>query len=163
MLTDPEPRGPKYGSSGSRSATLMCTISYVDLIKNLINTSTSKIEYLRFSGPLTVAEYMREVLTSPLQARKKKLYELSPRLANWTCPIQFCGPGSGAFLPLYPGSGMDKYQDSNPGWTTQIIFPRVWKQFFGLKYLTPSMWIRDPGFKKFGAGINLLNPQHWPH
>ncbi len=45
---------------------------------------------------------------------------------------QYCGSGSGAFLT--PGSGIKdpgwvKSQDSDPGWTTRIIFPR--NHFFG--------------------------------
>jgi hypothetical protein len=32
---------------------------------------------------------------------------------------------------------------------------------FGLKYLNSLMRIRDPGWKKFGSGINLPDPQHW--
>jgi hypothetical protein len=57
-----------------------------------------------------------------------------------------------------PGSG--------PGWTTRIIFPRDYKQFFGLKYLNSLMRIRDgensdTGWKKFCFGINIPDPQHW--
>ncbi len=67
---------------------------------------------------------------------------------------QCCGSGiwdSVPFWPLDPRSGMGKNQDPDPGWTTRIKFPRAYKQFFGLKYLN-SLWIRDPGWKKFGCG-----------
>jgi hypothetical protein len=43
--------------------------------------------------------------------------------------------------------------DPGPGFTTRIIFPRAYKQFFGLKYLNTLMRIRDQGWKKFGFGI----------
>jgi hypothetical protein len=36
--------------------------------------------------------------------------------------------------------------------TKRIIFPRAWKQFFGLKYLN-SLWIRNPGWPIFGTDI----------
>jgi hypothetical protein len=47
------------------------------------------------------------------------------------------------------------------------------KNNFGLKYLTSLMWIRDPGWEKFGSGIrdrknsdpvswvNILDQQRW--
>jgi hypothetical protein len=72
-------------------------------------------------------------------------------------------PGSSAFLTL--GSKIrDPWwvKNPDPGWTlTWIIFPRASKQFFGLKYLNSSMWIRDG--KKFGYVINIPNPQHCFH
>jgi hypothetical protein len=34
--------------------------------------------------------------------------------------------------------------------------------FFELKYLNSSMRIRDPGWKKFGAGIKVPDPGHCP-
>jgi hypothetical protein len=46
---------------------------------------------------------------------------------------------------------MGKNQDLDPGLTTQIIFPRAQKQFFGLKFLNSLMRIRDPRWKKFGS------------
>jgi hypothetical protein len=76
-------------------------------------------------------------------------------------PIWPLDPGSGAFLT--PGSGIRflfdpgircffdpwirdpgwvKSQDPDPGWTCRIIFPRSWKQFFGLKYFSSLMRIR---------------------
>ncbi len=51
---------------------------------------------------------------------------------------------------------------------SQIIFPRAWKQFFGLK-ITSILWcgsgIRNlfepgSGLEKFGSGINIPDPQH---
>ncbi len=64
------------------------------------------------------------------------------------------------FWPLDPGSGMGKNMDPDPGWTSQIIIPRAQKPFFGLKYLNSLMGIRDPGWKKFGSGISIPDPQH---
>jgi hypothetical protein len=42
-------------------------------------------------------------------------------------------PGSRAFLTLDPE--LVKNQDPDPGLTSQIIFSRAWKQFFGSKIL----------------------------
>ncbi len=65
------------------------------------------------------------------------------------------------FWSLDPG--WVKNQDPDPVWATQIIFLRAYKQFFGLKYLNFLMGIRDgknldPGWKKFGSGINIPDP-----
>ncbi len=77
----------------------------------------------------------------------------------------------------------------DPGWTSQIIFPRVWKLFLGLKRVPESFWMNIPdyfyesletfsrvkkrvpgiflvldpgsGMKKFGSGITFPGPQHW--
>ncbi len=76
---------------------------------------------------------------------------------------------SGAFMT--PGSGMGKkirtrIRDPDPWWTTRIIFPSELRHnFFGLKYLNSLMRIRDgknsdPGWKKFGFGTNIPDPQH---
>ena len=46
-----------------------------------------------------------------------------------------------------------RIRNPDPGWTTRIIVPRAKKLFFGLKYLNSFMWIRDPGWKKFGNEI----------
>ncbi len=64
--------------------------------------------------------------------------------------------------------------DPDPGWVKitirirvePVIFPRAKKQFFGLKYLNSLMQIRDgknsdPGWQKFGFGINIPDPQNW--
>jgi hypothetical protein len=77
---------------------------------------------------------------------------------------QCCGYGSGIrclFLHLDPGSGMGK--NSGSGSEIRIrdkqprsYFPIAEKQFFGLKYLNSFMWIRDPGWKKFGSGIKKI-------
>ncbi len=60
----------------------------------------------------------------------------------------------------------------DPGWTSQITFSIVYKQFFGLKIhkcfdadADPGSflpWIRDPGWENSdpGAGINIPDPQH---
>jgi len=39
-------------------------------------------------------------------------------------------------------------------------FRELRNQFFGLKHLNYLMWIRDPGWKTFGSGINIPDPQH---
>ncbi len=72
-------------------------------------------------------------------------------------------PGTGVFQTPRFGKGK-KNQDPYLGWTSRIIFPRAWKQFFGLKYLNSLMrfrdpeslwpWIRDLGWKK----IRIRNP-----
>ncbi len=62
---------------------------------------------------------------------------------------------------LTPGCGMGKNQDPDLRWTTQIIFPRVYKEFFGWKYLNSLMRIRDGKFFDPGSGINLTDPQRW--
>ncbi len=55
------------------------------------------------------------------------------------------------FLPLDPGSGMGKTKKSR----SRIIFPRAWKQFFGLKVLQFFDAFPDPGWKNLGSGINI--------
>jgi hypothetical protein len=47
-----------------------------------------------------------------------------------------------------PGTGI-RIRDEQPG----SYFRELKKQFFGLKYLNSLMWILDPGWKKFGSGI----------
>jgi hypothetical protein len=57
----------------------------------------------------------------------------------------------------------------DPGVTTQIIFSRAWKPFFGIKILKffdgdpgsgmKRIRIRDPGWKKLVSGINIPDPQ----
>jgi hypothetical protein len=49
------------------------------------------------------------------------------------------------------GSGMN-----NPGHISESL-----ETTFGLKYLNSFMRIRDPGWKKFGSGMNIPDPQHW--
>ncbi len=86
--------------------------------------------------------------------------------------MQCRGSGSGIwesvpFWPLDPGSGMGK--NSDPGWTPGSYFRELWNHFFGLTYLNSLMRVRNPGWKtlgsvmvKFGSGINIPDPQHWP-
>ncbi len=97
----------------------------------------------------------------------------STRLAFFSVADPNTNPGFGAFL--IPGSGIPgkgkKNQDPDPGWRTQIIlyFHEPRNHFFGLKYLSSFMRIRDgknsdPGWKKIsdqGTGINIPDPQHW--
>jgi hypothetical protein len=66
-----------------------------------------------------------------------------------------------------PGSGMGKkirIRIRDPGWTNQIIIPRDQKTVFGVKirYLNSLVWIRDPGWKKFGSGMEkcLIRGKH---
>jgi hypothetical protein len=70
-----------------------------------------------------------------------------------------------------------KNQDPDPasgsGMNNPDHIPESLETIFGLKYLNSLMWIRDPGWKKFGSGIqdpgwkkfgsgiNILEPQHW--
>jgi hypothetical protein len=66
------------------------------------------------------------------------------------------------FFNADPGSGMEKFriQDGKIRiWDPRIIFPRPWKQFFGLKYL--NSFDVDPGWKNSdpGSGINIRDPQ----
>jgi hypothetical protein len=55
-----------------------------------------------------------------------------------------------------PGSGSGM---NNP-WII-LYFRELRNQFYGLKYLHYLMRIRDPGWKTFGSGINIPDPQHW--
>ncbi len=65
-------------------------------------------------------------------------------------------PKSGSFLnPLIRDPGWVKQiriwiRDPDPGWTTWIIFPIAWKQFFGL---TLKFFDADPGWNIFGSGM----------
>jgi hypothetical protein len=83
--------------------------------------------------------------------------------------FQCCGSGIRCLFDLLiQDLGWVKKQDSDPGWTTRIIFPRPEKPIFwvkNLKNLNYLMRIRDPGWKKFGSGsgINIMDPQHWYH
>jgi hypothetical protein len=78
------------------------------------------------------------------------------------------------FWPLDPGSGMGKksgsairIRDKQPG----SYFRELRSHCFGLKYLNCLMQIRDPGWSKFGSGVEKIriqdkhpDPQHcWPH
>ncbi len=69
--------------------------------------------------------------------------------------FQCCGSGTRClFTPWIwdPGWVKIRIRDPDPGWTTQIIFPRAYKQFFGLKYLNFLM-------RRSGSGIrNLFDP-----
>jgi hypothetical protein len=68
-------------------------------------------------------------------------------------------PGSGAFLT--PGSRIwdGKKSGSGSGMNTPqpgSYFREFKKQFLGLKYLNSFMWIQDPGWKKFGSGMEKI-------
>jgi hypothetical protein len=56
-----------------------------------------------------------------------------------------------------------------PGWIKKIrirdeqlglYFRELRNNFFGLKYLNSLMRIAEPGWKKFGSGIKIPDPQH---
>jgi hypothetical protein len=61
-------------------------------------------------------------------------------------------PGSGANF-LTPGSWI---RDEQSGGS---YFREISNQFFGLKF--PKLFDADPGWEKFGSGINIPDPQHW--
>jgi hypothetical protein len=42
----------------------------------------------------------------------------------------------------------------------ESYFRELRNYYFGLKYLNSLMRIREPGWKKFGSGINIQDPQH---
>jgi hypothetical protein len=69
-------------------------------------------------------------------------------------------PGSGAFLTPDSGSGMGKNQDPDRGSRSGMNNPdhvsESLETIFGLKYLYSLMRIRDPGWKKFGSGIEQI-------
>ncbi len=80
------------------------------------------------------------------QRRRVNIFAESERAR----PNQRCGSGIRCLFD--PQNGTKK---PDPKWTNRIIFPRAWKQFFGLLYLNSLMRIRDrknldPGWKKFG-------------
>ncbi len=69
---------------------------------------------------------------------------------------KFSVPDPGPFWPLDPG--WVKNQDTDPGWTSRIIFPR--------SDADPGPGILltlDPGWKNSDtwSGINIPDPQHW--
>jgi hypothetical protein len=45
-----------------------------------------------------------------------------------------------------------RIRDEEPG----SYFRELKKRYFGLKYLNSLMWIRDPGWKKFGSGMEKI-------
>jgi hypothetical protein len=68
------------------------------------------------------------------------------------------------FDPLIRDPGWVKSQDPDPGSgmnNPDHISESLEPIFFGLKYLKTLMRIRDPGWKKFGSGINIPDQQHW--
>ncbi len=65
------------------------------------------------------------------------------------------------FWLLDPGSGMSKKSGSGSGINNPDHISERLETIFELNYLNSLMWIRDPGWKKFGSGINIPDPQHW--
>ncbi len=73
--------------------------------------------------------------------------------------IRIRDSGSGTFLS--PGSGMGKKSGSVSGMNDQNHISESLETLFWVKILKNSlMRIRDPGWKKFGSGINIPDPQH---
>ncbi len=75
-------------------------------------------------------------------------------------PASQCS-GSGIrclFDPWIRDPGWEKNQDQDPGWTTYF---RELRNNFWVKILNSLMRIRDPGWKKFGYGIDIPDPQYW--
>jgi hypothetical protein len=81
------------------------------------------------------------------------------------CSVADPDPRSGASLA--PGSGFRclfgpkkhiriRIRDEQPG----SYFRELRNNFLGFKYFNSLMRIRDPGWKKFGPGINIPDPQH---
>jgi hypothetical protein len=77
-------------------------------------------------------------------------------------------PGSGVFLT--PGSGMGKKSRSGSGMNIldhisesleTIFWVNIHKFFDADADLDPGIFLtQDPGWKKFGSGINIPDPQH---
>jgi hypothetical protein len=63
------------------------------------------------------------------------------------------------FLPLDPGSGMGKKSKSGSGMNNPDHIAESLETIFCVKYLNSLMLIRDLGWKKFGFGINIPDPQ----
>jgi hypothetical protein len=63
---------------------------------------------------------------------------------------------------LTPGSEMGKKSGSGSGMNNPNHISESIETIFWLKilYLNSLMRIQDPGWKKFGSGINIPDPQH---
>jgi hypothetical protein len=61
---------------------------------------------------------------------------------------------------MTPGSGMGKKFGSRSGISNPDDISDSLETIFGLKYLNSLMRNRDPGWKKFGSGINIPYSQH---
>jgi hypothetical protein len=76
-------------------------------------------------------------------------------LTKYTVNFANQDPGSGAFLT--PGYGMGIKSGSGSGSEFEMNNPdhisESLETIFGLKYLISLMRTRDPGWKKFGSGI----------
>jgi hypothetical protein len=55
---------------------------------------------------------------------------------------------------------MSKKSGSGSGINNPDHISERLETIFELNYLNSLMWIRDPGWKKFGSGINIPDPQH---
>ncbi len=78
-------------------------------------------------------------------------------LWSWISCLHCCGSGSGIRCLFYSwirdlGSGSRsgiRIRDEQTG----LYFLELRNHFLGLKWLNSLLWIRDPGWKKFGSGI----------
>ncbi len=126
-------------------------------------------QHLVDGAALNPGETVEEEAAQGIQLKPHRLQLIRqqiPHLQPSKCPHnitdeQCCGSGIRClFYPWIREPGWVKNQYPDPGWTSRIIFPRAWKQFFGLKYVNSLMRMRiresfDPGY-----GLNIPDPQH---
>ncbi len=62
--------------------------------------------------------------------------------------------------PLDPGSGMGEKSGPGSGMNNPDHISESLETIFGGKILNSLIRIWDPVWKKFGSGINILDPQH---
>jgi hypothetical protein len=73
--------------------------------------------------------------------------------------VSVADPGSGAFFDPCSMDGeksASEIRDEQPG----SYFRELRINFFGLQYLNALSRIRGPGWKKFGTGTNISDPEH---
>ncbi len=58
-----------------------------------------------------------------------------------------------------PGSGMGKKSGSGSGMNNPDHISENFETIFAVKIL--KFFDADPGWKEFGSGINIADPQHW--
>jgi hypothetical protein len=94
-----------------------------------------------------------------IHSLQSRVHKLGVKTLKWaTVRIQIRDPGSSAFLTPWSGirDGQKvRIRDEQPG----SYFRELKKQFFGSKYLNSLMRIRDPGWKKFGSGMEKIRIQ----
>jgi hypothetical protein len=74
---------------------------------------------------------------------------------NKQAVLRNADPGSGALLTLDPGWVKIRIRIRDE--QAVSYFQELRNHFFGLKYL---LFDADSGWKKFGSGINIQDPQH---